>query len=145
MKKKKYPVVNIGTVSILTVFVILCMVTFAALSWLTAGRSARYNDQVRERTEAWYQAVSDAYETIAAIDQELTGYWESGRWDLAEETYTFTVPVDDTSELSVCLTTHAPSWDDPTLYTVTQFTEISTQEWEGDNSMQLMPVEPLSE
>lgn len=52
MNKKKYPVVNIGTTSILTVFVILCMVTFAALSLLTANRNARYNDQVQERTEA---------------------------------------------------------------------------------------------
>lgn len=145
MKKKKYPVVNIGTVSILTVFVILCMVTFAALSWLTADRGARYNSQVRERTDAWYQAVSDAYETIAGIDQELSGYWKSGQWDRADSEYTFTVPIDDSSALSVCLTTHAPSEEDPSLYTVTQFTEISTREWHGDNSMELMPMNPLSE
>ena len=89
--------------------------------------------------------MSDAYAAIAEIDQELNGYWETGQWAQAEETYSFTVPLDDTSALSVCLTTHEPSEEDPTLYTVTRFAEISTQEWEGDNSMQLMPAEPLPE
>ena len=65
MNRKKYPVVNIGTTSLLTIFVILCMVTFAALSWLTAVRNARLNERVQERTEAWYQAANAAYEKIA--------------------------------------------------------------------------------
>lgn len=140
MNKKKYPVVNIGTVSVLTVFVILCMVTFAALSLLTASRGARYNEQVQKRTGAWYQAATAAYETIAGIDQELSELWSAGQWDKAEKTYSFTVPIDDSSELSVRLTTHAPTKSDPTLYSVTEFREIHTKEWQGDNSMELLPI-----
>lgn len=141
MKQKKYPVVNIGTISILTVFVILCMVTFAALSLLTAGRSSDYNDQVQERTKAWHLAAGKAAEKIASIDQELSELWDSGRWEEAEEEYSFTVPIDDTSELSVRLSTHDPSRDDPTLYTVAEFREVSTKEWHGDNSIELLPMD----
>lgn len=143
MNKKKYPVVNIGTTSILTVFVILCMVTFATLSWLTASRNARFNGQVQERTEAWYQAVNTAYEEIAGIDAMLQEYWAGGIWEQASAEYAFTVPIDENSELSVRLTTHEPDNETGALYTVSQFSEVTTKEWQGDNSIQLMPSDPM--
>lgn len=141
MNKKKYPVVNIGTTSILTVFVILCMVTFAALSLLTANRNARYNDQVQERTDAYYQAVNQAYQEIAGIDRTLQEYWADGAWEQAEPEYAFIIPIDETSELSVRLTTHEPDAEDASLYTISEFAEISTKEWQGDQSMELLPMD----
>ena len=108
MNRKKYPVVNIGTTSLLTIFVILCMVTFAALSWLTAVRNARLNERVQERTEAWYQAANAAYEKIAEIDETLQEYRADGRWEQAPPEYSFSIPIDENSKLRVRPTTHAP-------------------------------------
>lgn len=141
MNRKKYPVVHMGTTSILTVFVILCMVTFAALSLLTASRNAQYNDQVRERTDAYYQAVSRAYQEIADIDRTLQEYWTDGAWEQAQPEYSFNVPIDETSELSVRLTTHEPDVEDASLYTISEFAEISTKDWKGDQSMELLPMD----
>ena len=100
MNKKKYPVVNIGTTSILTVFVILCM-----------------------------------------VDRTLQEYWADGAWEQAEPEYAFIIPIDETSELSVRLTTHEPDAEDASLYTISEFAEISTKEWHGDQSMELLPMD----
>ena len=41
MNKRKFPVTNIGSVSLLMIFIVLCMVTLAALSLSTASGSYR--------------------------------------------------------------------------------------------------------
>ena len=141
MNRKKYPVVNIGTTSLLTVFVILCMVTFAALSWLTAVRNAQLNERVQERTEAWYQAANAAYEKIAEIDETLQEYRADGRWEQAPPEYSFSIPIDENSKLRVRLTTQAPDSETSALYTIAEFSEVSVREWDGDNSIRLFPAD----
>ena len=42
MNKRKFPVTNIGSVSLLMIFIVLCMVTLAALSLSTASGSYRF-------------------------------------------------------------------------------------------------------
>ena len=43
MKKKKgFPITNAGTASVLTVFVVLAMVAFALLAYMSARRGAGY-------------------------------------------------------------------------------------------------------
>lgn len=108
---------------------------------LTASRNARYNDQVQERTDAYYHAVNQAYQEIAGIDRTLQEYWADGAWEQAEPEYAFIIPIDETSELSVRLTTHEPDAEDASLYTISEFAEISTKEWQGDQSMELLPMD----
>ena len=80
-KKKRYPVINIGTASILTVFVVLAMVTFATLTYMTARRDARFNQQKLDSASAWYDAAGQARERIAKIDQELRKSYEDGTFN----------------------------------------------------------------
>lgn len=141
MKEKNYPVIHIGATSLLTVFVILCMVSFATLSYLTAERENSLNSRVRERNDAYCLASNLAWEKIAAIDETLFVYWENGEWEKAEKTYAFTVPIDESSLLSVVLTTQTPQKEGDTLYRISEFRELSSREWKGDHSIQLLPSE----
>ena len=50
MKKTRYPVMNMGTVSILTIFIVLCMVTFATLSFISTNKDAAFTRQIADRT-----------------------------------------------------------------------------------------------
>lgn len=138
MNKKKLPLTNIGTASILTVFVVLCMVAFSLLSYMNARKDADFNQQLKEKTDAYYAASSQAYEKIAMIDQELLKAWQNKTLDSMEPTYSFSVPVDDTHVLEVELTVYHPQDNEGSLYRITRFQEVSTSSWDGDENLNLM-------
>ena len=52
MNKKRPMAFNIGTSSILIVFVLLCLATFAALSLVSANADYRLSTALAERTTA---------------------------------------------------------------------------------------------
>ena len=71
MRKKKRMGLNIGTSSILLVFVLLCMVTFAALSYVSANADYKLSRSLADRTSAYYDAVNSAEEALALLDEQL--------------------------------------------------------------------------
>lgn len=68
MKKNKFPLTNIGTVSLLMIFIVLCMVTFAALSLSSAASDARSGQRIAEHSRAYYEASNEAEEMLAVLD-----------------------------------------------------------------------------
>lgn len=52
---------NFGFSSILLAFVMLCIVTFSALSLLTANADYKLSKKVADKTAAYYQAEEKAY------------------------------------------------------------------------------------
>lgn len=80
MKKTRYPVMNMGTVSILTIFIVLCMVTFATLSFISTNKDAAFTRQIADRTTAYYAASSEANRQIAGITEQLKLKWENGTY-----------------------------------------------------------------
>ena len=73
MKRKKALGVNVGSSSILLIFVILCLVCFAALSIVSANADYKLGQKILKRTSAYYDACNQAEKSIAAIDRTL---WE---------------------------------------------------------------------
>ena len=66
-KKKLFPITNTGTVSILTVFVILAMVAFALLAYMSARRGAGYSGQFTKEAQAWQEARSQALKRLLPL------------------------------------------------------------------------------
>lgn len=74
MKKRKqtsYPGVQIGTSYLLVIFVILCLVTLAALSLSSAKREQIYSQQLADRETAYCKANADAADIMVQIDAAL--------------------------------------------------------------------------
>lgn len=69
--KKQRGYANIGFSSILTIFLTICLVTFAALSILTANSDYKLTQKVAEKTTAYYDADSIAQQILADIDSNL--------------------------------------------------------------------------
>ena len=69
--KKKQFGMNIGSASILLVFVILCLVSFAVLSIVSANADSRLSTRVLERTTAYYDACNQAEQSLAGMDNTL--------------------------------------------------------------------------
>lgn len=139
MKQKKYPMVNLGTASILTVFIILAMVTFATLSYMSARKDAGYTSQAVTSSQQYQNAVNQAYEKIAEIDTSLFESYQSGNFESQLDTdYSFSIPISDTSELQVVLTPCLPSENEGGLYRITTFQEVRTKQWKNDSTLQLL-------
>ena len=141
MRKSKYPVFNIGTASILTVFVILCMVTFATLSLLSARKDLDFTKQVAQNNTAYYEAANAATEQIAQIDKELSAAFQNGTFDAVQPQISLSIDIDRDHILAVELTTHAPTEENPSFYEITKFQKVLTKEWAGDDSLNLMQLQ----
>ncbi|MBQ6735404.1 MAG: hypothetical protein IJR00_10930 [Lachnospiraceae bacterium] len=57
---------HVGTASILLVFLTLCLSSFAVLTLVNANADKRLSDKLSARTLAYYEAVAEAEEWIAA-------------------------------------------------------------------------------
>ena len=77
MKKKNLPVTNIGTVSLMMMFIVLCMVTFAALSLTSASHDARLGQKLADRQTEFYHASNQAEEMLAKVDDIIASAYKT--------------------------------------------------------------------
>ena len=77
MNKRKFPVTNIGSVSLLMIFIVLCMVTLAALSLSTASGSYRSAQTLAGHTTAYYRASNKAEKKLAETEKILQTCYHS--------------------------------------------------------------------
>ena len=146
-KKKRFPITNAGTVSVLTVFVVLAMVAFALLASMSARRGAGYARQFAEEAQSYQEARALALEKIASIDQELYQAYEDGSFsDLTDgKEYQFSIPFGEEKALQVTLVPVLPSQNQGPLYRITEFKQVNTGEWEDKSSLDLMDPEELGQ
>lgn len=155
MSKRKYPTINIGSSSMLVVFIILCLITFSVLSVASANNDRKYSEKIANRTTAYYKASNKAEEFLSQIDDKLKQVYEQYNAGYLSQvpnaltsidgidtsdfpSVSFSVPINDTQTLSVALLIQIPEKEGDTFYTVTSWKEISTEVWNGDEPMNLM-------
>lgn len=129
--KKPFFGMNIGTSSILMIFVILCLVSFATLSIVSANADSKLSLRVLERTTAYYNACNIAEECLADIDSTLQSVYLST--DSAEEYFStvstgksYTIPISDTQALQVMIEINYPETDEDVFYRITAWQIINT-------------------
>lgn len=161
MEKKKYPAVNIGSASMLVIFIILCLVTFSVLSVASSNNDRTYARNIAKRTSDYYAASNVAETQLAQIDELLAKAYELYGRDYLEQgtalfddeatekfpysvdfscfpTLSFTVPVNDTQALAVSLQLQLPANEESELYKIISWKEISTDSWDNDEPLNLM-------
>jgi hypothetical protein len=143
-RNKTFPATGIGTVSLLMIWIILCMVIFAALSLTTASRDVNFSRTLARHTTAYYTADAQAQETLQLLDQLIADHPDqaallsalpedvSGELENGVLTLSYQVPMTQDQALSVVLTVR-----DGTC-TIASWQEIQTTQWTGDNSLSLM-------
>lgn len=140
MSKKKSMGVNAGSSSILLIFVILCLVSFATLSIVSANADYKLGQKILTRTTAYYDACSQAEESIAAIDRTL--------WDIygtsanAEEYFAtvghskaYLIPVSDLQNLSIEIEILYPEKEGDTCYRIKSWQLQNTEQLEYNDSL----------
>lgn len=155
MSKRKYPTINIGSSSMLVVFIILCLITSSVLSVASANNDRKYSEKIANRTTAYYKASNKAEELLSQIDDKLKQIYEQYNADYLSQvpdvltsidgidtsnfpSVSFSIPINDTQTLSVSLLIQIPEKEGDTFYTITSWQEIYTEVWNGDEPMNLM-------
>lgn len=77
MNKKTYFVSNFGFSSILMIFIMICFVTFAALSLLSANSDYKLSKKTAEKASAYYQADAAARSCLLQIDRNVPSVYQT--------------------------------------------------------------------
>lgn len=71
---KKPAGIGVGYLSVMMIFVTLCLTMLAVLSCSTAENQRSYSRKSAEYTKAYYAADLEAKRTLASVDGVLSGY-----------------------------------------------------------------------
>ena len=151
--------VHIGTSSILVIFILLSLVTFASLSFLSARSDYLLSQKIADRTSAYYEADTKAAYYLANVEGILSKQYalydnqkdyEAALKDMFSDNDAFTIDttaspaiisytmaISDTQNLYVELEVNYPSSQDDALYHIITWRTFSTVDWQPENTLNL--------
>lgn len=118
--------INPGSTSILLIFVILCLVSFAALNFVSAISDKKLGDKVITRTEDYIDACNEAQILLSGIDTLLQATYNSSAdsssyFETVGTSQSITVPVNDSQILYVDIEILYPSAVGDAFYRITDW------------------------
>jgi len=164
MSNKRNKTIHIGFSTILMVFTMLCLVTFATLSLLTANADYRLSKKVAAKTEDYYEADLLAREYLLQIDEALEELYQNNAGQNAfcqealkrlqemplpqgitkssatdENCYGFEIAINDAQTLSVVLELQEPQNNSDCFYTIKQWkTTVMRSEENEEETLHLL-------
>lgn len=157
--QRQAPFVNVGSSFLLVVFLLLCLVTLATLSFASAQSDRNFSQRLADRKTEYYAASSRAEEILGQIDGVLAHIASSDNpgeslkkldFDLIdaeidynpqEAAISYQVPINEKQALDVALTvTDLRNAPETGYYQIDKWQTINTQKWETDDTLQLMPI-----
>ena len=165
MNKKQFPMTNIGSVSLLMIFIVLCMVTLSALSLSSAVADRNSAERLAIHNTEYYEASAQAEATLNKLQKTLSGILEHStdpadyykQVETACESGTFPdgivltesddqpilhfeVPVNGQQSLYVKLQLMDPADSGPErcFWQILAWQEIPTSDWNADNTLTLI-------
>ena len=152
MEKKHSGGINIGTSSILVTFVLLALVTFAALSYMSARSDYVLSKEAADRTASYYDANRMAEIYLANIEALLSKqlnrsesekdyydgvdglFADNENIDVTEKDdgskqLSYSIAVTSGQNLNVALTVHYPDIGDDSLFHIDKWATGVNREW----------------
>ena len=124
MKKQTPSIFNVGISSIMIVFILLSLVSFATLALITARSDYMLSQKYADRITLYYEAENIAIQRWNELDKEPQG-----------KEVSYQIPIGDIQQLNVSLVFS----DEEKCYKVTGWKTESTRDWIGDDSLNLYP------
>lgn len=130
-EKAPAPFFNIGASSLLVIFLILCLVTFAILTLTSAKSDADFAEKLAHHKTNYYTACNTAESTLDEIDAVLADAWQLSDTDTSKNSTNndSSQPNSTSSDSSQSDSTSSDSSqsDSTSSGTAAVFTEIETQ------------------
>ncbi|MBI4856913.1 MAG: hypothetical protein HY818_09245 [Acetobacterium woodii] len=162
MNKKGQNILNIGTSSLLVIFIVLCLVTFATLSVVSAHADYKLSQTLDDRTKNYYLASNQAENTLNTIDNRLLFIYHNSSSELdyfnkcqaqlkqtgdefnynpVNRSISYTQVISSNLVLTVSLDVIYPNSENNRFYKLTSWQESNTASWQPDNSLNLMQID----
>lgn len=140
MNKNSRSPFNVGTSSVLLIFVILCLVSFAVLSLVSALSDYKLSQNVADNTTAYYEACNSIEDQLNQIDVRLkslydTGISRKGYFDEVGQKMSFAYPISDIQSLTVDIVVLYPEVSGDNFYEITSWEIVTTGSLEYDDSL----------
>lgn len=121
---------NVGTSSLLMIFIILCLVSFAALSITSSLADSHLSEHVIARNTSYYEACNKAEKDLEAIDKTLMELYktcadEEEYFNNAGHEKSYIIPISDLQALQVSINILYPQKDDDTFYEISNWQVIN--------------------
>ena len=120
-EKAPAPFFNIGASSLLVIFLILCLVTFAILTLTSAKSDADFAEKLAHHKTNYYAACNTAESTLDEIDAVLADAWQLSDTDTSKNSTS-----NDSSQSGSTNSDNSQS-DSTSSDTAAVFTEIETR------------------
>ena len=131
-EKRTIPFISIGSSSLLVVFLVLGIMVFAVLSFVSAKNDYEYSKKIALQKKQYYEACNLAEEQLWEISSSL-----SKKNPPAEGSYSFTVPVDSNRQLSVAYDI-LPDTQGNLTYHITKWKIELRESWVGEEELNLL-------
>ncbi|MCL2865696.1 MAG: hypothetical protein FWE25_09170 [Lachnospiraceae bacterium] len=157
MKKRFSIHVGIGAPSLLTIFLVLSLISFSVLSYMTSRANFRFVENLEERTTAYYTASNQGEMRLAKIQSLLeeiptwadnADYFQQANITLAtnvpgavmdaEHNVSFSIVINENQDLQISIQLLNPDEAGNVSFIVTRWQVIQTGEWEPDNKLNLL-------
>ncbi|MEG1458578.1 MAG: hypothetical protein RSB37_07205 [Acetivibrio sp.] len=133
MNKKNQVSLPVGGSSILTIFAVLCLLTFSLLTLSTAKANKKLSDKAVDAISDYYRADTEAEEILGCIRKgEIPK-----QVVVNQNSYTYECKISDTRKLCVKVIVEG---DD---YHILQWKEVSTTKWESEDSLEVWGGETI--
>ena len=96
MGKKKTQGAHVGSASILLIFTVLAIISFAALAMVNSKADYNLSNNLRERQQAYYEACHKGNAFVAAVS---SGYEKGAKDGIIEES----IPITDNQSLDIAI------------------------------------------
>lgn len=130
-EKAPAPFFNIGASSLLVIFLILCLVTFAILTLTSAKSDADFAEKLAHHKTNYYAACNTAESTLDEIDAVLADAWQRSDTDTGKNS------INNDSSQPDSTSNDSSQPDLTSSDTAAVFTEIETQLTALDSREQL--------
>ena len=120
-EKAPAPFFNIGASSLLVIFLILCLVTFAILTLTSAKSDADFAEKLAHHKTNYYAACNTAESTLDEIDAVLADAWQRSDTDTGKNS------LNNDSSQPDSTSSDSSQSDSTSSDTAAVFTEIETQ------------------
>lgn len=156
--------IHIGSSTLLTVFLILCLVTFAVLSLVSARSDYSFSQKTADRKTAYYQASNQAEEVLEALDTLFEETYQENsasfvqsvekalthfsvndikivsNFQNGESVISYQVPLDERQVLAVSLRLCAAPEEENCSYHILTWQVKNNAEWNNDQTLHLLPI-----
>lgn len=122
MRRRVGSNLNIGTSSLLLIFIVLSLVSFAVLSLSSAITDRNSVDQTIQHSNDYYAACNNAEHQLAELNTALANSYNQGKMSFGS--HNFEVTINDNQVLEISIETHDPD-EQGYFYTVTKWKVVN--------------------